>query len=374
VATLCSLISRMASAILLLALALGATACGGEEEDDRPARAGGSETSELGAQPRVETVATGLEIPWEIAFLPDGSAFVTERPGRVRLLDPEGRLQAQPVAEVGVSAQGEGGLLGLALDPSFESNGFVYLYYTAGAHMEVARFRYGNGGLQLEAILIDGIVAGPIHDSGRIHFGPDDRLYISTGDAGQAELAQDEGSLNGKFLRLDPDAYRGGGGQPEVLSSGHRNPQGFDWEPGSERLIASEHGETGFDEINQIEEGANYGWPEVVGPDHGDFTAPVVTYEDTIAPSGATFVSEEGSAWTGDLLVAALAGQQLRRVRLEDGDVSIDEPLFEGRFGRMRTVVEGPDGALYALTNNRDGRGAPRDGDDRIIRIVPPQD
>jgi glucose/arabinose dehydrogenase len=362
-----------AAAVVLSALALGATACGGEDDADPPAPTEGSDTSGLGAQPRVETVATGLEIPWEIAFLPDGSALVTERPGRVRLLDPEGRLQPQPVAEVDVSAQGEGGLLGLALDPSFESNGFVYLYYTAGAEMEVARFRYEDGSLQMEATLIDGIRAGTIHDSGRIHFGPDDRLYISTGDAGQAELAQDEGSLNGKFLRLEPDAYRGGGGEPEVLSSGHRNPQGFDWEPGSERLIASEHGETGFDEINQIEEGANYGWPEVEGPDHGDFTAPLVTYEETIAPSGATFVSEEGSAWSGDFLVAALAGEQIRRVRLEDGEATIDEPLFEGRFGRMRTVVEGPDGALYALTNNRDGRGTPREGDDRIIRIVPPQ-
>jgi glucose/arabinose dehydrogenase len=354
---------------VLSALVLVAAACNGESDGDSAPPAG---DSGAGAEPRVETVATGLEIPWEIAFLPDGSALVTERPGRVRLLDPEGRLQGEPVAEVDVSAQGEGGLLGLALDPSVESNGFVYLYFTAGANMEVARFRYEDGGLVKEATLVDGIRAGPIHDSGRIHFGPDERLYVSTGDAGQAELAQDQDSLNGKFLRLDPDAYRGDGGEPEVISSGHRNPQGFDWEPGSERLIASEHGESGFDEINEIEQGANYGWPEVVGPDHGDFTAPLVTYEETIAPSGATFVSNEGSAWSGYFLVAALAGEQIRRVRLEDGEATVDEPLYEGRFGRLRTVVEGPDGALYALTSNRDGRGTPREGDDRIIRIVPP--
>jgi glucose/arabinose dehydrogenase len=366
----CAVISRKALSSVPLVLVLVAAACNGESDEGSappPADSGAA------AEPRVETVATGLEIPWEIAFLPDGSALVTERPGRVRLLDPEGRLQEQPVAEVDVSAQGEGGLLGLALDPSFESNGFVYLYYTAGANMEVARFRYQDGSLEKEATLIDGIQAGPIHDSGRIHFGPDDRLYISTGDAGQADLAQDEGSLQGKFLRLDPDAYRGDGGEPEIISSGHRNPQGFDWEPGSERLIATEHGDTGFDEINQIEAGANYGWPEVEGPDHGDFNAPLVTYEETIAPSGATFVSEAGSAWSGDLLVAALAGEQIRRVRLEDGEATVDEPLFEGRFGRMRTVVEGPEGALYALTSNRDGRGTPRDGDDRILRIVPPE-
>jgi glucose/arabinose dehydrogenase len=356
--------SPRAASIVLFALALAApAACGGDDDSDGP----------VTPEPRVETVATGLEIPWEIAFLPDGGALVTERPGRVRSLDPQGRLRAEPVAEVPVSAQGEGGLLGLALDPSFESNAFVYLYYTAGANMEVARYRYGDGTLTKEATLVNAIQAGPIHDSGRIHFGPDDRLYVSTGDAGQADLAQDPGSLNGKFLRLSPEAYRGAGGQPEILSSGHRNPQGFDWAPGSDRLIASEHGETGFDEINAIERGANYGWPEVQGPEHGGFTAPLVTYEETIAPSGATFVSEPGSAWSGDLMVAALAGEQIRRVRLEGGEAVVDEPLFEGRFGRLRTVVEGPDGALYALTNNRDGRGAPRDGDDRILRIEPPE-
>lgn len=364
-------ISRNALTVVLAAVAALAAACDGNGDPATPT--GESQPSRPGAEPRVETVATGLEIPWEIAFLPDGSALVTERPGRVRLLDPAGRLQPQPVAEVAVSAQGEGGLLGLAIDPSFESNRFVYLYYTAGANMEVARFHYEGGIFEKEATLVRGIRAGVIHDSGRIHFGPDRRLYVSTGDAGQADLAQDPASLNGRFLRLDPTAYRGAGGRPEVISSGHRNPQGFDWEPGSGRLIASEHGETGFDEINEIEQGANYGWPEVVGPDHGDFTAPLVTYEETIAPSGATFLSREGSAWSGDFLVAALAGEQLRRVRLEGDEATVDEPLFEGRFGRLRTVVEGPDGDLYALTNNRDGRGTPRADDDRIIRIVPPR-
>jgi glucose/arabinose dehydrogenase len=361
-------ISRKTLSIVLAGVASVAAACGGDGDSAEDSR-----TSRQGAEPRVETVATGLEIPWEIAFLPDGGALVTERPGRVRLLDPTGRLQPQPVAEVAVSSQGEGGLLGLAIDPSFESNRYVYLYYTAGPNMEVARFRYERGRFEKEATLVDGIRAGLIHDSGRIHFGPDTRLYVSTGDAGQADLAQDGDSLNGKFLRLDPGAYRGDGGEPEVISSGHRNPQGFDWEPGSGRLIASEHGETGFDEINEIEPGANYGWPEVEGPDHGDFTAPLVTYEETIAPSGATFVSKEGSAWSGDFLVAALAGEQLRRVRLEGDEAALDEPLFEGRLGRLRTVVEAPDGALYALTSNRDGRGTPRPGDDRIVRIVPPR-
>jgi glucose/arabinose dehydrogenase len=158
-----------------------------------------------------------------------------------------------------------------------------------------------------------------------------------------------------------------------VFSLGHRNPQGFDWRPGTDELVASEHGPEGNDEINLLSEGDNYGWPEVVGRDHGDFRAPAVVYEDTIAPSGATFVSRPRSAWSGDFMVAALAGEQIRRLTFDaDGAVTRDEGLFEDDFGRLRTVVEGPDGALYVLTSNLDGRGAPRDGDDRVLRIVPP--
>jgi glucose/arabinose dehydrogenase len=221
--------------------------------------------------------------------------------------------------------------------------------------------------------VLDGILAGPVHDSGRIHFGPDDRLYIATGDAGQEDIAQDSDSLNGKFLRMAASEYRGNGpGEAEIVSSGHRNPQGFDWQPGSDRLIATEHGNTGNDEVNEIRQGENYGWPEVEGTDHGDFEAPLTVYEDSIAPSGATFVSLPGSEWTGDYVIGALVGEQVRRLTFDGAEVTEDEALFDGEFGRVRTVVESPDGALYALTSNRDGRGSPRAGDDRVIRIVPP--
>jgi glucose/arabinose dehydrogenase len=168
--------------------------------------------------------------------------------------------------------------------------------------------------------------------------------------------------------------------RPEVFSLGHRNSQGFDWQPGTGLLVASEHGPSGgdgpqgFDEINIVRQGANYGWPSVFGIGRrAGLVSPVVLYREAIAPSGASFVSLPGSSWTGDFLVATLRGQHIRRVRLRGGRAVINQALFAGRYGRLRTVVEGPDGALYALTSNRDGRGSPRGGDDRVLRIIPPR-
>jgi glucose/arabinose dehydrogenase len=279
------------------------------------------------------------------------------------------------VASIDVEPEGEGGLMGIAVDPDFATNRFVYLFRTAGGENVITRHRFEGGRLSGERVILDGIEAVMFHDGGRLRFGPDERLYLATGDALEPSLAQDEQSLNGKFLRLDPARYRGAGGRPEVVSIGHRNPQGFDWRPGDGALVSSEHGPDGDDEVNVIRRGRNYGWPSVQGEEHGDrFAAPVAVYADSIAPSGATFVSRPGSAWTGDFLVGALVGEQIRRLRFEDGRAAIDEALFEGELGRVRTVVEGPDGALYALTNNRDGRGDPREGDDRVVRIVPPAD
>jgi glucose/arabinose dehydrogenase len=320
---------------------------------------------------KVETVATGLEVPWEIAFMPDGRALVTERPGRIRMLDAHRRLQPDPVAEVDVSQQGEGGLLGLALDPDFADNGLVYLYFTTPTAMKLERWHFADGRLTREADLIDGTIqAGTVHDSGRIAFGPDGDLYVATGEAGQPELAQDPQSLNGKFLRLTPDQYHGGLSRPEIYSLGHRNPQGFDWEPGSNRLISTEHGPSGgdgpegFDEINLIQQGHNYGWPEVYGRDHRGFTAPLKVYDEAIAPSGATF-------WRGDYVFATLRGEALHRLHFDGTRITRDETLLHGGYGRLRTPVVGPDGALYVLTSNRDGRGSPSGSDDRILRITP---
>ena len=304
--------------------------------------------------------------------MPDGRALVTERPGRIRMLDADRTLQEEPVAEVDVSEQGEGGLLGLALDPDFADNGLLYLYFTTPTAMKLERWRFAADRLTRESDLIDGTIqAGTVHDSGRIAFGPDGDLYVATGEAGQPELAQDPQSLNGKFLRLTPAQYHGGPSRPEIVSLGHRNPQGFDWQPGTGRLISTEHGPSGgdgpqgYDEINDIRAGHNYGWPEVWGEDHQGFTAPLKVYRDAIAPSGATF-------WHGDFFFATLRGEALHRLTLDGDRVVRDQTLLHGAYGRLRTVVVGPDDALYILTSNRDGRGDPADTDDRILRIVPP--
>jgi glucose/arabinose dehydrogenase len=367
-------VRRLASVLVVVALAV--TGCdGGDEQADESTPPPARSTPERDARgllrsdgpARLETVVTGLEVPWDMAFLPDGRAIVTERPGRVRLLSRELELRDDPVAEVEVAAIGEGGLLGVAIDPGFADNSFVYLYRTTSGGNEVVRYRLEGERLVEDEVVVDGIEAGAIHDGGRIRFGPDGALYVTSGDAGQDQLAQDPGSRNGKILRVE-------GGRTEVHSLGHRNPQGLDWQPGSDRLVASEHGPAGDDEVNLIERGRNYGWPEVTGAEHGDFTAPVAVYEDSIAPSGSTFVSLPGSAWTGDYLIGALVGEHVRRLSFDGARVTRDEALFVGELGRVRVLVEGPDGALYALTSNRDGRGAPRDGDDRIVRIVPPAD
>jgi glucose/arabinose dehydrogenase len=362
--------------ILLLAAALLA-GCGGDEPTRPSTAPPGTATDGEGtggpAEAQVETVATGLEAPWEIAFLPDRRALLTERPGRVRLLSADGELAEEPLAEIAVDPAGEGGLLGLALDPQFEDTNFVYLYRTADGANQVLRTRLNGDRLVDEQVIVDNIPAGTIHNGGRLAFSPEgDQLFITAGDAGEPALAQNEGSLAGKLLRLSADDARREGGTPEIHSLGHRNQQGLAFEPETGRLFASEHGQRRNDEVNRIEEGANYGWPETEGREHGPFTAPLAVWPDeTIAPSGMTFVTSEG-AWAGDLLVAGLRGEQLRRLRFDGDAVTVDQAELEGEFGRLRTVVEGPDGALYVLTNNRDGRGDPEGDDDRILRITPP--
>jgi glucose/arabinose dehydrogenase len=338
------------------------------------------DTDRCDQQVSVTTVATGLQVPWDLAFLPDGAALVTERPGRVRLLTADGRLQPTPVARVEVSQRGEGGLLGLVLDPEFVDNQFVYLYYTGGGSMRLERWRWTGTRLVPDATLVDDIRAGDVHDSGRVAFAPDGRLFLATGDAGQPSLAQDPESLNGKMLALTPAQYRGRDVvRPEVVASGLRNSQGFDWQPQSSMLVANDHGPTGFDgpqgydEVNVIVTGGNYGWPNAMSDDTGGgrYLAPRRIYLEAIAPSGGVFLTGS-SAWQGDYVLAALRGEELRRLVFENGRVVVDEPMLEGLYGRLRTVTEAPDGSLYVLTSNRDGRGLPRPGDDRILRVELP--
>ena len=306
--------------------------------------------------------------------------LVTEREGRVRLVDRDGTVRDEPVARVEVSARGEGGLLGLDVDPQFaQGQRFAYLFVTTAQGLQVQRWRVAqDASLALDGVALGGIRAGSIHDSGRLHFGPDGDLYVLTGDAGQGRLAQDRRSLNGKVLRLTPQQYRSSTTTPAVVSVGHRNPQGLDWQPGSDRLVITDHGPSGFDgpsccdEVDVVVEAGNYGWPQVFGRDHGRFRAPAMLWQRTIAPSGAAFVSLPGSSWTGSYVVAALRGTSLRRLTFSGDRVTGEQVLLDGTYGRLRAVVEGPDGALYITTSNRDGRGEPTREDDRILRVVPP--
>ncbi len=335
---------------------------------------------------KVETVADNLEIPWEIAFAPDGRIFFTERVGNLRVIE-NGKLNPDPVANLEVGSV-EGGLLGLALDPNFEHNHFLYLYYTyfefPFTYNKVVRFTEKDNTLLDEFIVVDKIPGAAIHDGGRLKFGPDEKLYITTGDAGNSNAAQDLNSLSGKILRINPD----GTIPPDnpfansiVFSYGHRNPQGLDWDPVTGKLVVTEHGPTGergfaHDEVNVVEAGKNYGWPKVIGGEHdSQFVDPILhTGEDTWAPSGATFYDSDNiPEWTNKYFVATLRGGHLRMLDLdiEENKVISSEALFSNTYGRLRDASMGPDGNLYLLTSNRDGRGSPIGNDDRILKIIP---
>lgn len=331
---------------------------------------------------RVEVVARGLDTPWAIAFAPDGRILLTERPGRIRVIE-DGVLRPEPWLTLPVAEAGEGGLLGLALDPQFAENRFAYAAYTYRTEEgtlanRLVRLREdpATGRASQERVLLDGVPGDVRHDGGRVRFGPDGKLYWTVGDAENQPAAQDPAALNGKILRLNADgtvpADNPFPGSP-VYSYGHRNPQGLAWQPGSGRLYATEHGPTGLDEVNLIEPGANYGWPVVGGGETREGMVPPVIQSgsDTWAPSGATFATQ--GPWAGSLLFAGLRGQALFRLTLDPADPSRPQGLeryLQGQYGRLRDVAEGPDGRLHLLTSNRDGRGSPVPEDDRVLRVT----
>jgi glucose/arabinose dehydrogenase len=313
----------------------------------------------------VRDVATDLAAPWDVVFTAEG-AFVSERDtGRVLRLQEGG--EPEEVHRFAVDPTSEGGLLGLA-----SHDGALYAYYTAASDNRVVRFRPGG----TEEPVLTGIPKAGIHNGGRIVFGPDGMLYIGTGDAGAAGNAQDPASLAGKILRVTPDGDippdNPTPGSP-VWSLGHRNVQGLAWSPEGE-LYATEFGPDRDDEINHIRPGGNYGWPEVTGvAGVAGFDDPVFVQQPPDAAwSGATFLVDGAvPQWEGDLLVASLRGQRLWRLTVTDGTVSASEQLLVGEYGRLRAAVQAPDGSIWVLTNNRDGRGQPRAGDDRIVRLGP---
>jgi glucose/arabinose dehydrogenase len=360
-----------------LALALALTACTGDAGPDAlpddptlpPPSATASATSRPGGAPNLAAprqVGAGLRVPWGVAFLPDGTALVAERDsGRIVQVGPAGGTTRQVYRVPGVAAGGEGGLLGVAVSPTYATDRYVYAYFTADEDNRIVRFRLDGR----PEVVFDGIEKAGNHNGGRIAFGPDGMLYAGTGDAGDRDSAQDPDSPNGKILRLTPEGRPAPGnptpGSP-VYSLGHRNVQGLAWDAAG-RLYATEFGQDRLDEVNRIEPGRNYGWPEVEGrgdTDGGRYTNPVVTWStDDASPSGAAIA---GST----LYVAALRGERLWTVPLRaDGGVGTPRARFTARLGRLRTVVVAPDGALWLTTSNTDGRGDVRDGDDRILRF-----
>ena len=315
----------------------------------------------------VGDVVTDLKAPWSVVPLSGGRALITERDTAMVLLLENGRttVVGNPPE---VLPEGEGGLLGLAVrSPAADK---VYAYYTAATDNRVVVFDFDGSTLSNERTILGGIPKGFIHNGGRIAFGPDGYLYVATGETGQPELAQDRGSLAGKILRI---TTRGtpAPGNPEpgspVWSYGHRNVQGLAWDTDG-RLWASEFGQEDVDELNLIEPGKNYGWPQCEGDcDIPGTTNPKATWSptSTSSPSGLAIV--DGSAW-----VAALRGQTLYEVPLRGDRAEKPRAWFGEELGRLRDVVETPDGNLWVVTNNTDGRGQPNSGDDRIVEVALP--
>lgn len=320
--------------------------------------------------PVTSVIATNLEVPWALAFLPDGDLLVTERAGRVKRIDKMGG-EVKTIATINeVYQYGEGGLHGIVLHPKFAENNYLYVYYTYAGNgnqtmNRVVRYTFEGNTLKNPQTIVDAIPGAIFHDGGRIKFGPDNNLYITTGDAREPSLAQDQDSLAGKILRVT-DEGKPVTGNPYnnlIYSYGHRNPQGIAWGQNGQ-LWATEHGNRAHDELNTIEIGKNYGWPEIEGKETADGMLPprLESGFATWAPSGLAHLN-------GSLYFAGLRGQALYHVKLNN-QLQLQEH-FKGAYGRIREVIVGPDGMLYITTSNRDGRGNPASGDDKIIRINP---
>jgi len=369
----------------------------------------------------IDTVAMGLDIPWDVTFLSDGRALVTERPGAIRLIDAGGRLRDEPWATLPVFDNSETGLLGIDRTPGTSTSGVVDVY-VAGTfevatgdnpvtravlalgrraaraldpdrgqtrYLRVFRIRERDGIVEPPEVVVDGLADAPVHSGGALRFGPDGMLWVTKGDATEPEWARDPRSMRGKILRYRPDGSLPADNplpNSPIWASGMRDSQGLAWHPSTGELFAIEHSpsasETGNrlrqdDELNVVGPGADLGWPIATGQTlRGGLTSPIAIWNPSIAPGGLAIYTAESSPWNGNVFVTGLRGSTLRRLEVERGDsgwhVACEDQVLGPEHGRLRLVRPAPDGSLWVGTSNRDQNGTPRPGDDLILRLEPP--
>lgn len=331
-----------------------------------------SNTGNLTNSKGVEITAQGLQAPRAIDISMDGRIFITEKRGSIRVVE-NGTLLAEPLGDIKVENIGDGGLLGLTLHPNFTQNHMFYVYYTysnnTGLFNRVLMLQESNNRIIDSKTIVDGIPGGEYRDGGRIKFGPDGKLYVSTGDASNPELSQDLNSLAGKILRVNEDGtipQDNPFSNSSVYAYGFRNPQGLAWDIESGELYASDQGAAGNDEINLVLPGKNYGWPNEECNSNGDNTAPLLCFNPSLEPSGITFIISDNLGYANHLLVATLKGSHLREINFETGS---QNTILVG-YGRIADVVESGDGSIFVLTSNTDGRALPQQGDDKILRLT----
>lgn len=372
--------------VILILLFSCCFACSGDDKDELKSQ--NRTIHNISGNYTVEVAARDLYVPWSIAFIDSLRILVTERNGRLRIIK-NGILIEKPLHDFNdVISIGEGGLMGLALDPDYTANDVIFLSYTYefddDLYVKVVRFKDNGDFLSDEKIILDRIPTGRNHAGCRLRFGPDKKLYITTGDATDRERAQELDRLEGKILRLNNDGtvpvdnpFPGS----SIWSYGHRNPQGIDWYPRTDILFSTEHGPSGFDgpgggdEVNIIYKGRNYGWPVVHHEERKDgMEDPVLVYTPAVAPaSGMFYKSGRISYFKNNFLFGCLRGEGIMRVVVDENDptrIISHEILKDVNYGRIREIAESPDGSIYFSTSNRDGRGREREGDDKIYRIT----